>query len=145
MNPGPPTSAVIECGAGGDDHGHVTDERPAYAIGCLRDVEFTPDVARYMREIDATLAPFAGRFIVHGGGLDALEGEWDCDVVVIEFPSRTAALQWYESADYQRILPLRTTHSTSVVAIVEGVGEGHSAAAKADALLAAARGQSGSS
>ncbi|HEX2286501.1 MAG TPA: DUF1330 domain-containing protein [Mycobacterium sp.] len=109
---------------------------PAYAVAYLRDVNFGEEIIRYMREIDATLEPFGGEFIVHGGHVEAVEGEWDGTLVIIRFPDRASAQQWYESADYQRILPLRVDNSRSMTAIVDGVKPGHTGSAKVDELLA---------
>lgn len=39
----------------------------SYAIGHLRNVEMGPDIVAYLETIDTTLAPFQGRFIIHGG------------------------------------------------------------------------------
>ncbi|WP_106401199.1 DUF1330 domain-containing protein [Actinocorallia populi] len=104
----------------------------AYAIAHLRDPEeFHPEVLEYMENIQATLDPFSGRFIVHGGAVDVREGQWPGSVVMIEFPSVENARGWYESAAYQAILPLRTDHLAGEVIIVEGVGPDHDAAAKA--------------
>jgi uncharacterized protein (DUF1330 family) len=109
---------------------------PAYAVAYMRDVVLNDDVIRYMREIDATLEPFGGEFIVHGGHIEAVEGQWDGTLVIIRFPDRTSAMRWYESADYQRILPLRVQNSHSITAVVDGVKPGHTASARADELLA---------
>jgi uncharacterized protein (DUF1330 family) len=108
---------------------------PAYAVAQLRDVDFGDDVIRYMREIDATMAPFGGEFIIHGGDLDVREGEWDGALVVIRFPSREAAVAWYESPDYQRILPLRVDNSSSTALLVDGVAPGHTGAKRVAELL----------
>jgi uncharacterized protein (DUF1330 family) len=112
------------------------EQIPAYAVGYLRDVAFGDDVIRYMREIDATLEPFGGEFIVHGGHIEAIEGDWDGALVIIRFPNRTSAMAWYGSADYQRILRLRVQNSRSMAAIVDGVKAGHTGSAKVDELLA---------
>ncbi|MGW2277966.1 DUF1330 domain-containing protein [Streptomyces sp. NPDC001770] len=101
-----------------------------YAIGYLRNVELGPDIAEYIERIEGTMAPYGGRFLVHGGRLVAHEGEWDGDLVVLEFPDTAAAQEWYESPAYQAILPLRTEHATSMVAVVEGVGDDYRAAGK---------------
>lgn len=61
----------------------------AYAIAYLRKVDVNEDIVDYLQKIDATLVPYQGRFLVHGGTLTALEGEWDGDVVVLE--SRASA------------------------------------------------------
>jgi Domain of unknown function (DUF1330) len=55
----------------------------------------------------------------------------------IEFPSMAEARSWYDSAAYQRILPLRTDHIRSDTILVEGVEPGHDSARMADELRAA--------
>ncbi|AEF40881.1 DUF1330 domain-containing protein [Hoyosella subflava] len=93
----------------------------AYAIAYLRDVEVGREIVEYISRIDGTLEKYGGRFLVHGGALTAMEGEWPGDVIIIEFPSRDDALAWYNSSAYQEILPLRTEHSNGIAAIIEGV------------------------
>jgi uncharacterized protein (DUF1330 family) len=114
----------------------MSEQIPAFAVGYLRDVVFGDDIVRYMREIDATLEPFGGEFIAHGGHIEAVEGEWDGDLVIIRFPDHASAMGWYASDDYQHILPLRVNNSHSMVAIVDGVEPGHTGSDKADELLA---------
>ncbi|MEO3784139.1 DUF1330 domain-containing protein [Actinocorallia sp. B10E7] len=107
----------------------------AYVIAHLRDPEkLHPEVLEYMERIQATMDPFSGRFIVHGGAVDVREGTWPGSVVMLEFPSGENARNWYGSAAYQAILPLRADHLEGEVIIVEGVGPGHAAAAKAAEL-----------
>lgn len=108
----------------------------AYAIAYLRDVELGDAIIDYLSGIDATLAPFGGRFLVHGGEIHGVEGEWDGDVIVIEFPDHESAVRWYESPAYQAILPLRTGHSNGIAAIVDGVPTGYQATDGLAALLA---------
>ncbi len=110
---------------------------PAYAIAYLREVDFGPAIIEHLEKIDATLAPYGGRFLVHGGKLTGAEGEWDGDIVIVRFPDREAIEAWYHSPAYQEILPLRTEHSQSIVAMVDGVPEGYQATAGLAALLAA--------
>lgn len=108
---------------------------PAYAIGYLRDVAIGEAIIRYMREIDGTLAPYGGEFVIRGGGLEPKEGRWDGDVVVIRFPDRRSAEQWFDSPAYQRIVPLRADNSRSMIALVDGVKPGHTGASKVAELL----------
>lgn len=108
---------------------------PAYAIAYLQDVDLGPAIGDYLTRIDDTLAPYGGRFLVHGGELDAVEGSWPGTVVVIGFPDQEAAHAWYRSPAYQEILPLRLEHSRSIAAIVPGVPEGYRAADQVEALL----------
>lgn len=108
---------------------------PAYAIAYLRDIELGPEIATYIERIDATLEPYGGRFLVHGGGIEAIEGEWPGDIVILAFPDAASARAWYESPAYQEILPLRTEHSHSIAAIVPGVPDGYRAVDKLAELM----------
>lgn len=99
----------------------------AYAVAQIRTVNFGPGIVEYLKNIDETLQPFGGRYIIHGGSKDVLEGHWPGDLVMIEFPSREMAEGWYNSAAYQRILDFRMANSDGDVAIVDGVSAGHRA------------------
>ncbi|WP_341720053.1 DUF1330 domain-containing protein [Micromonospora sp. FIMYZ51] len=106
----------------------------AYALAHLRRAPIHADVLEYLERIEGTLAPFGGRFIVHGGTLDVLEGDWPGDLVIIEFPDLAKARSWYDSSTYQEIKPLRTRHLAGEVILVEGVAPDHDSAQMAAEL-----------
>ncbi|MEU2419964.1 DUF1330 domain-containing protein [Streptomyces sp. NPDC007851] len=106
-----------------------------YVVGYLRNVDVGPEIAEYIERIEATMEPYGGRFLVHGGRRIEHEGTWNGDVVILEFPDVDSAQEWYESPDYQAILPLRTEHATSMVALVEGVPDGYRASDKIPQLF----------
>jgi uncharacterized protein (DUF1330 family) len=58
---------------------------------------------------------------------ELLEGEWVGDLIAIAFPDLDRARGWYESPDYQRILPLRAENSTGEIILIDGVDERHRA------------------
>jgi uncharacterized protein (DUF1330 family) len=97
----------------------------SYAVGILREVRMGDAIVEYLQRIDATLQPFDGHFIVHGGQPDVLEGTSPGTLVVIEFPDRAAAEQWYASSEYQAILPLRTDNADGTVFLIDGVDRDH--------------------
>jgi uncharacterized protein (DUF1330 family) len=72
----------------------------------------TPDV----------IAQYGGRFLVRGGTVTPLEGEMGLKgrLVILEFPSVEAARRFYDSPEYQEIIPLRTRASQGALLIVEG-------------------------
>lgn len=77
--------------------------------------------AEYRNKVVGTVSAFGGQFIVRGGNLTVLEGDWPHPrLVIIEFPSRTAAEGWYNSADYKKIMSLRLNSSVGNVIIVDG-------------------------
>jgi uncharacterized protein (DUF1330 family) len=107
---------------------------PAYCIAHMRRVTMGPPIVEYLQRIDATLAPFGGRFIVHGGEVEVLEGCWPGFAIVLEFPDDAEARAWYQSDAYREIAALRTDNSESDIVIVDGVDSDHRAT---DVLTAA--------
>ena len=77
----------------------------------------------YQQRVADTFAPFGGQFMVRGGSLETLEGNWSPKrLVILQFPSVEQAKAWYHSPEYQAILPLRLQHATThFLSIVDGV------------------------
>ena len=94
---------------------------PGYLVAQLK-VHDREMFARYRDAVAPLVGRFGGRYLVRGGKLDVLEGDWPMPrLVVIEFQSVAAARHFYESPEYQQILRLRTGSAGGTVAIVEGV------------------------
>ena len=99
----------------------------AYAVAHLRKVNMGAGIVAYLEAIDATIRPFEGRFIIHGGQKTVLEGSWEGDLIVIAFPDRPSAEAWYASKAYCEIKHLRSDNSEGEVVIVDGVADDHRA------------------
>ncbi|MBO1334730.1 DUF1330 domain-containing protein [Streptomyces sp. VRA16 Mangrove soil] len=107
----------------------------AYVIAVMRPTSAPhPDVATYIERVEATFAPYGGRFLVHGAQADWAEGPALGDVVVVEFPDAAAARAWYASPAYQEILPLRADHLPGSLVFLDGVPDGYDPARTAAAL-----------
>jgi len=82
------------------------------------------DAARfgeYSERVGSVLAKFGARYLVRGGDVEVLEGTWRHNtVVVLEFPSRAAADEFYRSDEYAPLLKLRLDSSDSTISILEG-------------------------
>ena len=94
---------------------------PAYAV---IDVDATDEekAARYRELSGPSVEKHAGRFLVRGGALDVLEGDWmPKRLVVIEFPSADAARTWYESDDYKEARAVREGAGNWHMVVVDGV------------------------
>ena len=98
-----------------------------YAVAHIREVTMNAEIVTYLEQNDAALTPFGGRFVVHGGEVEVLEGVWPGHMVMIEFPDRARARDWYRSTAYQSIVRLRTNNSLGDVVLVDGVGLAHKA------------------
>lgn len=77
----------------------------------------------YLEKVEATVAPFGGKWLAQGPG-DVIEGAWPGSVVLMEFPSRDAAIAWYKSPEYQAILPLRRRNAVSDIILIDRLPEG---------------------
>jgi uncharacterized protein (DUF1330 family) len=81
------------------------------------------DPEQYKAYIAANAAPlrrFGARFLVRAGRFENPEGASRSRNVVIEFPSYQAALDCWNSADYQEAVKLRLPVSTIDMLVIEG-------------------------
>ena len=76
----------------------------------------------YRNQVRDTVEKYGGKFLVRGGKVRALEGDWKPKrIVVTEFPTTEQALRWYDSEDYRALKPLRLRTARGSVVLVEGV------------------------
>jgi uncharacterized protein (DUF1330 family) len=95
-----------------------------------------PDSLVYLERVEATFAPYGGKWLVLDADVTVLEGAWPGSVVLMEFPDMNAARRWYESDEYQRIIHLRTDNVISDLVLVDSVARGFTSAAWADHIRA---------
>jgi uncharacterized protein (DUF1330 family) len=77
----------------------------------------------YSQQVEATFAPFTGRYVVRGGQTASLEGDQPKRIVMIAFDSMAQAQAWYDSPAYRAIRPIRLQSAKSRVYLVEGAPE----------------------
>ena len=68
----------------------------------------------------AIFKKFGARYVVRGGKYEAREGSSRTRNVVIEFPSYQAALDCYNSPEYQANMKVRQAHATADIIVIEG-------------------------
>jgi uncharacterized protein (DUF1330 family) len=81
-----------------------------------------PSALDYLDQVEATVAPYKGKWLAMGP-VTVIEGTWLGAVVLMEFPSREQAEDWYNSAAYQKILPLRVHSAISDIALIDELPE----------------------
>lgn len=73
----------------------------------------------YKKLTPSSLEPYGGKFVIRGLEVEALEGAWTHDrLVLLEFPNREKALEWYNSESYQRAKKIREKASSANFFIV---------------------------
>lgn len=76
----------------------------------------------YRQQVPATIAAFGGRYLVRGGVLTVLEGDWLPNrCVILEFPSMAQLKAWYESPAYVPLRVIRERTTKSKLLMVEGL------------------------
>ena len=74
----------------------------------------------YKRQVAPNIAAAGGRYLVRGGDALALEGDMPAGrTVILAFPTRKAAVDWYQSEEYQEIRRLREGAATATLYVVD--------------------------
>jgi len=81
-----------------------------------------PEVYEAYKALSTAAAQrYGGRFVVRGGPVEALEGEWpSARYVLLEFPDRSAAQHWYDSPEYAAARAVRQRASAGRLLLLEG-------------------------
>jgi uncharacterized protein (DUF1330 family) len=94
---------------------------PAYFVAEL-EVTNPAGMEPYRAAVPATITQYGGRYLTRGGTAELIEGGPEPKrIVVLEFADTAAVKRWYDSPEYQKILPIRLATSTGRAFIVEGV------------------------
>lgn len=94
---------------------------PAYIIVDIY-IHNPKEYEDYKKLTPASLQPYNGKFIVRGGATETFEGDWQTGrVVVLEFPTKELAKQWWSSDEYAPAKALRQKNATTKMILVEGV------------------------
>lgn len=74
----------------------------------------------YQLPTAASIQEFGGRYLTSSDDLTTLEGKADCQrIVILEFPNKQQAMNWYESAQYAPYLAQRIAGTKSHFTLVE--------------------------
>lgn len=93
---------------------------PAYVIVDI-DVFDRAKYKEYVALTPATIAKYDGRFVVRGGAVDKIEGEWEPGrIVILEFPSMERAKQWWDSPEYAPAKAIRQSVAKTNMIMVNG-------------------------
>lgn len=92
---------------------------PAYIIARI-EVTNLEAYKEYAAQTPAVAESFGGKFLVKAGAFEQIEGSGPDRHVVIEMPDVATAKAFYNSAEYQKILPIALENSIRDLVIVEG-------------------------
>jgi len=70
----------------------------------------------------ASVKAFSGKLVAATNNIDCREGDWHpTRIVMLEFPSMEKARAWYDSPEYQEVLPIRLNANRDKMVILEGL------------------------
>ena len=94
---------------------------PVYMI---IDVEVTDreTYAEYVNKVPSVVEKFGGRYLVRGGEVKVLAGDWRPErIVLLEFPSAEHLRRWLTSPEYAPLAALREKSTRANAIVVEGL------------------------
>ena len=93
---------------------------PAYIVVEV-EVEDPIRYEDYKKMVPPSLVAYGGRFLVRGGKVENLEGDWSPKrFVMVEFPSVEQAKAWWNSPEYADAKALRQATAKTQMIVVEG-------------------------
>ena len=94
---------------------------PVYVVAQGR-IENRKMLDEYVAKAVPTVEAGGGRILGFDETPEVVEGEIEHPRrVILEFPSREAFYAWYDSSDYQAILPLRLESTPGTLIVADGV------------------------
>ncbi|SEF66669.1 DUF1330 domain-containing protein [Algoriphagus boritolerans] len=73
----------------------------------------------YKKLTPSSVEAYGGKFVIRGNPVQVMEGSWNYDrLVLLEFPSKEIALEWYNSKEYQKAKKIREKASSANFFIV---------------------------
>lgn len=76
----------------------------------------------YRKLVDPTLKLYGGKFIVRGGAVETIEGDWHPQrFVMLEFADTEQFKRWYYSPEYTHAREIRLRTSTGKAILVQGL------------------------
>lgn len=78
--------------------------------------------AEYVEKVRAIVEEHGGRYLVRGGVVTPLSGDWNPErMIVIEFESNEQLRRCFGSPEYLELAPLRKQSTVSRAIVVDGV------------------------
>jgi uncharacterized protein (DUF1330 family) len=93
---------------------------PAYVIVDI-DIVDPVGYGEYKKLASATVEKYGGKYIVRGGQVETLEGDWKPKrIVVLQFESMQWAKDWLNCAEYREPRKMRHRTAKTKMIVVEG-------------------------
>ena len=74
----------------------------------------------YKKLTPVSVEAYGGKLVIRGNPVQVMEGEWNYDrMVLLEFPTKEIAIEWYNSKEYQKAKKIREKAASANFFIVD--------------------------
>ena len=96
--------------------------KAVYMIGDV-DIKNINEYKKYMEKVKPMIESYSGEYLIRGGEIDSLETNlWKpTRIVLVKFPSKKLAMEWYNSDEYKPYKEIRFENATSNILMVDGL------------------------
>ena len=78
--------------------------------------------SQYLSAVPKIISKYNGEYLVRGGKISYHEGEWKPKrMVVVKFPNRKKALEFYDSKEYKKFKKFENKVTDSNLIFVDGI------------------------
>lgn len=92
---------------------------PAYVVALIHAITDAETYKGYVAQVEATLAPYGGRFLARKPDPEPLEGgPAPARAIVLEFPDEQKARAWHASGPYQPVMRMRQSASRGTLLLL---------------------------
>ena len=93
----------------------------AYWIAIYHDMKNPENIKKYAEKASPTIKKYNGVILARGGKVETIEGNPSPRTILIKFPSMDAAVECYNSPEYQEAMKIGNGEFNRHIQIVDGI------------------------
>ena len=96
--------------------------KPVYLVVDVK-IDDVGAYGKYKEKVKPLIESYGGEYLSRGGEINVLENElWEpTRMVLVKFPDKESAMNWYNCDEYQALKKIRINNATSTSLIIEGL------------------------
>ena len=95
--------------------------QPAYLVVDVK-IDDAEAYGKYKEKVKPLIESYGGEYLSRGGEINLLENElWEpTRMVLVKFPDKESAINWYNCEEYQALKKIRIDNASSTSFFIEG-------------------------
>ena len=96
--------------------------QPVYLVVDVK-IDDAEAYGKYKEKVKLLIESYGGEYLSRGGEIHVLENElWEpTRMVLVKFPDKESAINWYNCEEYQALKKIRIDNATSTSFFIEGL------------------------